>query len=640
MNYQQTNTNKHGWGKNKTSVFICVHLWIIIFALFLSGCAELEKPKTETFYADNKPPQKKEFRWSNGKMPKTFDPARASAPPETDIVRAIFEGLTDTNAKSLETIPAIAEKWEASEDFKTWTFNLRKDAKWSNGERVTAEDFVRSWKRLAKLGDAVSHRNLLKNIVGMETLADDSETNPSESLDEFLSPLIANQNSSFLRKQSNVNSVQDNPPQPSKQPEKQRVTEKKNEAEKTPKPQKIGVEAVDKYTFRVSLINPDKDFPALAAHPIFRPVYGEGKEFEGDKLNANIITNGAFRIASVGQDGITLDRAEHFWDKEKIELDRVRFVLQENAEKALEAYRAGEVDAVTNANFQPLALKLLKPYKDFRQTTHSALNFYEINLQKPPFDKREVREALAISIEREHLTEGEMEGATTPALSFLPFDTEKDKKLEQDPEKAQNLLSQAGFPNGENFPTIRLIVNRNNVQQRIANSIAKMWEDNLNIKTDVVVRESSEIETVRETGDFDILRRGVVLPTADETVGLMTIFSKTQKEKQNDTKNTNGETKENKPLPKTANTNTNIAENFEKEPPLTEESPTVSEHELILDANQAIEDVSAIPLYFPTSYSLVKPYIQGFEINTLDAHSLKNVKINNSWQPKKKNGES
>jgi hypothetical protein len=120
----------------------------------------------------------------------------------------------------------------------------------------------------------------------------------------------------------------------------------------------------------------------------------------------------------------------------------------------------------------------------------------------------------------------------------------------------------------------------------------------------------------------------------------MTIFSKTQKEKQNDTKNTNGETKENKPLPKTANTNTNIAENFEKEPPLTEESPTVSEHELILDANQAIEDVSAIPLYFPTSYSLVKPYIQGFEINTLDAHSLKNVKINNSWQPKKKNGES
>lgn len=638
--FQQMNRNKHRRNRRKKSVFIFVHLFLVLFALFLSSCSELKKPKTETFYADDKPPEKKEFRWSNGKMPKSFDPARASAPPETDIVRAIFEGLTDTNAKTLETIPAVAEKWEASEDFKTWTFHLRKDAKWSNGERITSEDFVRSWKRLAEMGGKVSHRNLLNNIVGMKTVAETTEADSSEKLEEVLSPSIVNQSSSFLRKQSNTNTAQNTQPTPFNPPEKQTVPPEKKEAEKTPKPQKIGVEAVDKNTLKVSLINADRDFPALVAHPIFRPVYGDGKEFEGDKLNANIITNGAFRIASVGQDGITLDRAEHFWDKEKIELDRVRFVPQENAEKALEAYRAGEIDAVTNANFEPLALKLLRPFKDFRQTTHSALNFYEFNLEKPPFDKREVREALAISIERERLTEGEMEGATKPALSFLPFDAEKDKKLVQDKEKAQNLLSQAGFPNGENFPMIRLVVNRNDAQQRIARSVAKMWEDNLKIKTDVVVRESSEIETVREAGDFDLLRRGVVLPTADETVGLMTIFSKVLKDRKAETESVTEEKTEVKNPPEVKNPDKNSEEKSANEQSLTEENSLASEHPLILNEDQAIEEISAIPLYFPTSYSLVKPYIQGFEINTLDAHSLKDVRIDNNWQPKKQKGES
>ena len=133
-----------------------VSLWLI----FLSACSELEKPKTEPFYAQTAPPQKKEFRWSNGKMPKSFDPARAAAPPETDIVRACFEGLTDTNAKNLAAIPAVAEKWTASADFKTWTFYLRKDVKWSNGELLTSDDFVSSWKRLVEMGENVSHRQL------------------------------------------------------------------------------------------------------------------------------------------------------------------------------------------------------------------------------------------------------------------------------------------------------------------------------------------------------------------------------------------------------------------------------------------------------------------------------------------------
>ena len=420
-----------------------------LLLLFLTSCAELEKPKTEPFYSQTAPTGKKEFRWSNGKTAKSFDPALAAASPETDIIRAVFEGLTDTNPTNLEAIPAIAVKWEASEDFRTWTFHLRKDAKWSNGERVTAKDFERSWKRLAEMGVKVSNYKLLQNIVGMQIPVKEILPNiENKPTDVFAN--LANQNVQTLPRQSNTNTANTstiNPTNTEKKTEKKQ-TEKTETAEKEPK---FGVEVVDNFTLKVSLVNADKNFPALVAHPLFRPIYGDGKDFESGKLNASIVTNGAFRISSVGQDGITLDRAENFWNKDKIELERVRFVPTENAEAALQSYRAGELDAVTNADFAPLALKLLEPYNDFHRTTHSALNFYEFNLTKAPFNDRRVREALAIAIERERLTEGTTEGATKPAFGFLPFSADKNK-LTQDIRRAKILLEEAGFLDGRENP--------------------------------------------------------------------------------------------------------------------------------------------------------------------------------------------
>jgi oligopeptide transport system substrate-binding protein len=611
--------------------FVCA-----VFALlFISACSELEKPKPEPFYAETLPPPKQEFRWSNGKMPKSFDPALASAAPETDIVRAIFEGLTETDSKTLNPVPAVAEKWESSEDFKTWTFHLRKNSRWSNGEAVTAADFARSWKRLADLGERVPHHKLLKNIVGMRYVPDTAAEIENQEIDS-VSRQSASQSAAPVKNQSNP---QASPVKPETQ-EKPQTKAKKEEAG-------FGVKAIDEYTLQVSLIKPDKNFPALVAHPVFLPVYGDGKNFETGSLSSGVVTNGAFRIFSVGQDGITLDRAEHYWNKENVELERVRFVPQETAEKALEAYRAGEIDAVTNADFQPLALKLLTPFDDFRRTTHSAINFYEFNRKKPPFDDRRVREAMAISIERERLTEG----ASVPALSFMPFDEANKIKLAQDAEKAKRLLAEAGFPNGERFPTVRLIVNRNNVQQRIARVVAKMWKENLNIETEIIVRETAEIENIKKTGDFDVLRRGVVIPTADETANMLAIFTPKTEVKEIAAKKpaaAENKTGENSPGEKNAQEKTDNGElqiqTFETLAPETGETVFVEhlteESEAILTEQQAIMELPAIPLYFPTSYSLVKPYVLGFETNTLDAPSLKEVRIDNNWQPIKSEKES
>jgi oligopeptide transport system substrate-binding protein len=145
-------------------------LFILFAALLSPACSEISTPKSEPLIVQTAPPAKQEFRWSNGKMPKSFDPALAAAAPETDIVRALFEGLTDIDPRTLREKPAVAEKWTASEDLKTWTFFLRSDAKWSNGEPVTAHDFVRSWTRLAKMGAGVPHRTLFYNIEGLRGL--------------------------------------------------------------------------------------------------------------------------------------------------------------------------------------------------------------------------------------------------------------------------------------------------------------------------------------------------------------------------------------------------------------------------------------------------------------------------------------
>jgi oligopeptide transport system substrate-binding protein len=617
---------------------------LLCLLVFFTACSELEKPKTEPFFAQTAPPEKKEFRWSNGRMPKSFDPAAAVAPPETDVVRAVYEGLTDTDPKTLATVPAVAAEWKSSEDFKTWTFKLRPDARWSNGERVTAADFVRSWKRLAEMGEKVVLRKLLKNIVGMDT--------------ENFVTVFANEDTdvlpNFVRPGGAANEKKQNPapavrpPAPVADPAAAETPAATPAAD--PKPQterkSFGVEALDQTTLKVSLVEPDRDFPALVSHPIFRPVYGDGKYFESDKLNAAVISNGAFRIASVGVDGVTLDRSEYFWGKDRIELERVRMVPIETAEKALEAYRAGEVDAVTNAQFEPLALKLLTPYDDFQRTTHSALNFYEINRRKKPFDDRRVREALAISIERERLTEGEMEGSTKPALSFLPFSEAQEKHLVQDKERAKKLLAEAGYPDGENFPAVRLVINRNDLQQRIAKAVVRMWKQTLNVDTVIIVKESAELEAVRDAGEFDVLRRGAVFPTADKTAAMTAILAP-RKIPEIEIIPETETAGENQPKPSDVliapeTEALNSAPETQKTEGAAETNASVyrDDVEIILSEEEALAEIPAIPLYFPTSYSLVKPYVAGFAINTLDAPSLKDVRIDNHWQPKKPNGES
>jgi oligopeptide transport system substrate-binding protein len=338
-----------------------------------------------------------------------------------------------------------------------------------------------------------------------------------------------------------------------------------------------------------------------------------------------LISNGAFALAKTGDGRVLLERANHYWDKQQVTLDRVEFVGTSDPESALASYRSGEVDAVTNAAFEPLAIKLLTPYEDFRRTTYSALTYYTFNTSHAPFDDVRVREALALGFDRERVSEDDLGGATEPAKRFLPdvvSDSrrpvvEKSELLEKDYEYAKELLAEAGYPNGEGFPKIRLLINRNEQQRIVAQSIAAMWRSVLNIETEIVVKNWEDYETAARAGDYDVVRRGMVMQSTDELTNIRALFG----EGFSPSHSASGGAQPGSTNPGTPGANASTT----KQPRLGTLRPIETE-------SQALNDLSAMPIYFASSYALVKPYVKGFDSNVLDAPSLKTVRIENGWK--------
>ncbi len=526
--------------------FSCFCALLLALCLTHTGCFNTNEPST--YYGKVVPPKAQEFRWSNGGLPQTFDPAFAAAPPDTDAVRALFEGLTDYDPKTLAPVPAVATRWESSHDDRVWTFYLRDNARWSNGEKVTAGDFVRSWERTLNIGPLAPHTELLANIEG---------ATPSMST-----------------------------------------------------PHRFGARAINEHVLQVTLQQADDSFPALVAHPVFRPVKVADASSTSRLESQELISNGAFHLSAAKTDSVQLERTKTYWDDASVTLDKVTFVNTANAEGALTAYEAGEVDAVTNAPFEPLALKLLAPYKDFRRSTFGALTYYGFNTAHEPFDDVRVREALALAIDRERISRDDLEGATEPAEKFLPEAMSGEKpvvanaeRLEHDANKARDLLAQAGYPNGEGFPVIRLLINRNEQQKTVAQSIAAMWHATLNIDTEVIVRSWEEYEAAIRAGDYDVVRRGMVMQTTSELVNLKMLFERD------------------------AHVLPIESESIERPTPSPEEKLVVVESE-----SQALKDLKAMPIYFASSYSLVKPYVSGFDANVLDVPSLKKTRLDTNWK--------
>jgi ABC-type oligopeptide transport system substrate-binding subunit len=596
---------------------------LIVVALTSGGC--FLDTEVEPFYGRTIVPRAQEFRWSDGGLPQVFDPALAAAPPDTDAVRAMFEGLTEYDPKTLAPVPGVAARWESSADGLEWTFYLRHDARWSNNEPVTAQDFVRSWQRTVQLGERAPHAKLLDNIVGVESAREKAKLPPATP-----APSSSPSPSATAEARRDDN----------KQPATTKLDSKaESKAEpEPPAPPPFGAEALSDYVLRVRLERPDQSFPSLVSHPVFRPIHATEESSPETLASSGVVSNGAFQLTEIGRQGVVLERAKHYWDTKTVMLERVQFVATENAEAALAAYRAGDVDAVTNANFEPLALKLLAPYKDFRRATYGALTYYSFNTNHPPFGDVRIREALAIAIDRDRISEDEMGGATEPAKKFLPVQIASDKEtddqrslaVERDAARARSLFSAAGYAEGKGFPRVRLLINRNEQQRIVAQSVAAMWKTTLGIETDIVPRSWDEYEAAVRAGDYDVVRRSVVMQTMDEATNMRSIFDNTDDTPLVVAENSQAGT-EQTPTPSPEQSGKSLTDAEKNRATVYVESAPP-----ILSEAQALKEMPAIPIYFASSYALVKPYVNGFDANLLDAPSLKTVRIDGAWQPPKK----
>jgi oligopeptide transport system substrate-binding protein len=358
--------------------------------------------------------------------------------------------------------------------------------------------------------------------------------------------------------------------------------------------------------------------------------------------DAPIISNGAFNLRAQAEDGVVLERADSYWNAKIVALERVRFVAATDAEAALSAYRAGEVDAVSNANIEPLAMKLLTPYKDFRRATFGALTYYDFNTTRAPFNDRRVRQALSLAVDRQRLSADTLGGATEAAVRFLPSSggggeggeaAAKDRGIAFDPVAARHLLAEAGFEGGRNFPRVRLLVNRNEQHRTVAAAIAGMWRNLLGIETDIVLRNWDEYEAALRSGDYDVARRSMVMQTIDEETNMLAMFDPERLNfaASSETHGGDGAEANAAPSPRPDVRGEAVSGDAPPDPAAPKSTPPP-----ILSEQQALEELPAIPIYFASSYALIKPYVAGFDTNLLDAPSLQHVRIDTNWQPPKR----
>lgn len=402
---------------------------------------------------------------NNGAEPQSFDPQKTEGVPESQVAYQLFEGLASTDADG-NAIPGVAESWENTPDYKTWTFHLRKDAKWSNGDPVTAQDFVYSWRRLV----------------------DPNTASPYASFLDYMQ----------------VENAQD-------------IIDGKK------KPETLGVEAKDEHTFVVHATNPVPYAVGLTTHQSLLPVPQKIIEKFGDAWvkKENIVGNGAYKLKDhVINEKIEFERNPLYWNDKETVINSATFLAIENASTDVSRYRAGDLD-MTNYALPPEQFAKLKkeiPDEVFISRTLATYS-YEINNQKAPFTDKRVRQALNYSLDRDVIANKVLGQGQTPTYVFTPPYIEEGDQIQQpayskEPmaqrnEEAIKLLEEAGFSKA-NPLKFTILYNTNENHKKVAIAAASMWKANTKGLIDVKL-ENQEWKTYidsRRAGRYDLARAG------------------------------------------------------------------------------------------------------------------------------------
>ena len=404
------------------------------------------------------------LHFGNGTNIQTTDPHIATGLPEHHVITSIFEGLVTKNPYTLEPEPGLAESWDISSDGLTYTFYLRENALWSNGDLITAEDFRWSWERA-------------------------------------LTPELAAQNSYMLYPILNAEAF--------------------NTGEISDFSQ-VGIKVISDLVLEVQLRAPTPFFLQLMDHYITYPVHRETVESFGlytDNLSrwsreGNIVSNGPFELTEWQVNShVRVEKRENYWDADTVKLNAIVFYPTENLITEERMFRDGLLHRTEEVPLDKVPVYLAEDPDSIVIAPYLSSYFYLINTTREPFNDVNVRRALSMAVDRDLLNETVLENIMQPAYFLTPPGTigyEPPVTFGYDPEQARALLADAGYPNGEGFPTFEILYNTQENHRKIAIAIQEMWREQLNINVSIVNQEWQVYLESVDNMNYDVARRGWV----------------------------------------------------------------------------------------------------------------------------------
>lgn len=424
---------------HRSSVSLMVLALTAAFGLAACGGGD-NKPATATPSAGSQPAatatsgelaEKQEIVINNGAEPESLDPHKVSGVPESNLLRQMLVGLTSTDNNG-NTVGGMAEKWETTDNI-TWKFTLR-DAKWSNGDPVTAEDFVYSFRRLTDPATASPYASYLADVK------------------------VANA---------------------------QEIIDGKAKADT------LGVKAIDAKTLEITLTEPVPYLPDTLIHASVKPVNKKVVEQHGEKwtLPENFVGNGAYKLKSWAvNDKIVMERNPNYFDDANTKINQVTFLAVNSAVTDMSRFKAGEIDVTYNdIPTEQFASLKAEMGAQMKVSPYLCTYYYEYNHTKAPFDNANVRKALSLAFDRDLFAEKIVGRGETPAYQYTPpaaqgmkaFEPEwKSWDMNKRVEEAKKLLAEAGY-NESNPLKFELLYNTNENHKKNAVAVSALWKEKL-----------------------------------------------------------------------------------------------------------------------------------------------------------------
>ncbi len=529
--------------------------FLLVFTLILTASCEIGEGNVESGNRLGI------LHYGNGSEPQGLDPHVVTGVPENHIVRALFEGLAVKNPYTLEPEPGVAERWSFSDDKRVITFFLNPNARWSNGDPVQASDYVWSWRRA-------------------------------------LNPAMGNQYSYMLFPVKNAEAFA-----------KGQISDF----------EKVGVKALDQRTLEVTLNEPTPYFIQLldhystfAVHPPTIMKFGMSTDRYTKWTRAeNIVGNGPFVLTEWKLNRrIVVKKSATYWDRDKVGLNGVVFYPTENSVTEERMFRVGQLHYTAGVPLDKIPIYRDMENTPYVQAPYLGTYYYLLNTNKEPLNDVRVRQALALSIDRDKLTSTVLQGTAFPAYSITPPDTlgyYPPKLFGYNPEKAQQLMAEAGYPDGKNWPGIEIIYNTSEAHRKIAVAIQQMWSLVLNIQVTLSNQEWKVYLDSVDQMEFDIARRGWIGDYVDPN-NFLDLF-----------------------ISDGGNNSTGYADTIYDDLILkksTKASDRESRYKIFYRAETMLmQAMPFIPIYTYTSKHLIHRSVKGLPSNLMDSLNLKYVRL-------------